>query len=87
MAELKEVPNAAVFSFGPKVASVLSQLKEVGLISNPVFTGMFHPSGENTYRFDYLCGDRKGQPPYQTSPEAYDSGRATFISEYVPGAL
>lgn len=85
--ELQKIPEAVVFSFGSKVATVVTYLKNEGLISNPVSCGMFHPSGNNTYRFDYLCGDRKGPPPHQTSPDTYDQGRTSFVQKYVPGAL
>ena len=42
-----------------------------------------HPSGNNTYRLNYLCGDRKGELPYKTNIENYDSGRALFRKTYI----
>lgn len=87
ISELSAIPNAIVFPLGPKVESVVSELRQDKLIANPIQYGMFHPSGENTYRFDYLCGSRSGPPPYRTDPRGYDAGRAEFRGKYANGAL
>jgi hypothetical protein len=87
VSELRTIPEAIVFPLGPKVESVVRELQESRLISNPIQYGMFHPSGENTYRFDYLCGNRSEPPPYRTDPRAYDAGRIEFQKKYMNGAL
>lgn len=81
--ELRAIPKAIVFPLGPKVESVIRKLEASKLISNPIQYGMFHPSGENTYRFDYLCGERHGPPRYRTDPRAYDKGRKDFYDKYL----
>lgn len=81
--ELRAIPKAVVFPLGPKVESVIRKLEASKLISNPVQYGMLHPSGENTYRFDYLCGKRLGPPPHRTNPQGYDKGRKEFYNKYL----
>jgi hypothetical protein len=84
--ELRRIPTAVVFPLGPKVEAVIRELS-TRLISNPIHYGMLHPSGENTYRFDYLCGARAGPPPHRTDPQPYDEGRRRFREKYVASAL
>ena len=43
-----------------------------------VVSGMLHPSGNCTYRINYLVGDRQGKVPHATNPVPYDVGRRAF---------
>jgi hypothetical protein len=77
--EVRLLPDALFFGLGPKVQSVLARLADEGAIRpEQVITGLLHPSGNNTYRIDYLIGDRRGPLPHATDPKAYDAGRELF---------
>jgi len=54
-------------------------------VLNPdrVIAGMLHPSGNCTYRINYLIGDRSALVPHATSPVLYDQVRRAFRERFV----
>lgn len=44
---------------------------------------MLHPSGNCTYRINYLIGDRSAPIPHATNPVLYDKGRRAFPERFV----
>ena len=80
--EFKKLESAIIFPLGPKVASVIQALQQQGLITQRIAYGLLHPSGNNTYRINYLTGPRNSGPPHATSVKEYDSGRSTFLAAY-----
>lgn len=82
--EVHQLDRAIFISLGPKVQKVMDALVDEGFIpANRVMTGMLHPSGQSTYRFKYLLGDRLGPIPHHTNPAAYDAGRLRFRERYL----
>jgi hypothetical protein len=80
---LRRLPAALVFPLGVKVASVIRKLVANEEINNPVAYGMLHPSDQNTYRLEYLCGSREDPVPSKTSVAPYDEGRMHFRLTYL----
>ena len=81
--ELRSIPNALLLPLGATVEAVVRAVITAGDISNRCAYGMLHPSGNNTYRLKYLCGNRSGPLPHATSVGAYDVGRRAFQSMYL----
>lgn len=76
--------NATFIGLGPKVWQVLGQLTKEGAIDPArVMNGVLHASPENTYRIDYLTGDRNQPLPWRINPVAYDHGRRTFRQSHL----
>jgi hypothetical protein len=48
-----------------------------------IIGGMLHPSGNCTYRINYLTGDRTKPIPYATNPAPYDQGRRAFQHRFL----
>ena len=79
VAEVEELKDAVFVGLGPQVQKVLDSLiREQILKPERVIGGMLHPSGNCTYRIDYLIGDRKKPVPHATNPVPYDLGRRAF---------
>lgn len=53
------------------------------LNSERVVGGMLHPSGNCTYRINYLTGERSAPVPHATNPVPYDNGRRAFRERFV----
>lgn len=81
--ELQSIPNALLLPLGSTVEPVIQALYVEGLLKNPCIYGMLHPSGNNTYRLDYLLGDRLSPPPHRTNIASYDAGRKSFQNKYL----
>lgn len=82
--EVEEMKDALFLSLGSKVQKVLDVLAQEGMVDERrLVRGLLHPSGNNTYRIDYLVGDRKGAVPHRTNPVSYDQGRADFRKRYL----
>jgi len=82
--EVEQLPNAVFLPLGPKVAKVLATLVREGLLDgNRVEAGLLHPSGNCTYRINYLLSDRQGAIPHATNPTPYDEGRRSFRERYL----
>jgi len=82
--EVLQLPNAVFVSLGSVVQRVLEALINEGVIpQNRVITGMQHPSGQSTYRINYLVGTRNEETPHATNPASYDDGRARFRKTYL----
>jgi hypothetical protein len=82
--EIVETSGALIFPLGAKVQSVISDLVAKKLIDpDVVMNGLMHPSGNNTYRINYLISDRKEAPPHRTNPQDYDNGRNLFRKKYL----
>jgi hypothetical protein len=81
--EIQSIPEAILFPLGEKVESVIRKLYENRLISNPCAYGMLHPSGQNTYRLNYLFGGRNGDVPHKTNVAKYDKGRDYFLQTFL----
>lgn len=80
---VRSVPQALLLPLGAAVESVVRDLYREEVISNPCVFGMLHPSGENIYRLNYLCGTRSGPAPSKTSYQPYDEGRSRFRHEFL----
>lgn len=79
VAEVIKLKNAVFVGLGPQVQKVLHRLVQERLLtSERVIGGMLHPSGNCTYRINYLVGDRSGPIPHATALESYDQGRYAF---------
>lgn len=81
--EVPLLPKAIFLTMGKVVEETMSMLVERGAISRDrVFSGMLHPSGQNTSRLQYLLLDQDGRSkakvPARTNIAHYDNGRARF---------
>lgn len=66
--EVQELPDAVFVSLGATVQRVLEALVAEGVLPRErVITGMQHPSGQSTYRINYLVGPRSETPPHATN--------------------
>lgn len=82
--ETLEMKDALFLGLGPQVQKVLDILVDEGLVkSDRLIRGLLHPSGNCTYRINYLVGDRKQSIPHATNPVPYDYGRAEFRKMYL----
>lgn len=85
--ELQSIANALLLPLGGTAELVIRKLLASGHLKNPCVYGMLHPSGNNTYRRKYLCGDRKEPIPHATNVDSYDAGRHEFRNKFLPGVL
>lgn len=82
--EVRQLDNAVFVGLGPLVQKVLDRLvRERALQPDRVIGGMLHPSGNCTYRINYLVGNRMAAVPYATNPAPYDLGRQGFRQQYL----
>jgi len=82
--EVEELKNAVFVGLGPQVQKVLDSLIQERILKpNRVIGGMLHPSGNCTYRINYLIGDRSAPVPYATNPLPYDQGRRAFRERFI----
>ena len=83
-AEVEQLKDAVFVGLGPLVQKVLDRLGQEGVISTDrVIGGMLHPSGNCTYRINYLIGDRSAPVPHATNPAPYDRGRRAFRARFL----
>lgn len=83
-AEVEQLKDAVFVGLGPQVQKVLDRLiKECVLRPERVIGGMLHPSGNCTYRINYLIGDRNAAVPHATNPVPYDQGRRAFQDRFI----
>lgn len=84
VAEVDELKDAVFVGLGPQVQKVLDRLiLERVLKPDRVVGGMLHPSGNCTYRINYLVGDRRTPVPHATNPAPYDQGRRAFRERFL----
>lgn len=84
VAEVDELKDAVFVGLGPQVQKVLDRLiLERVLKPDRVVGGMLHPSGNCTYRINYLVGDRSTPVPHATNPAPYDQGRRAFRERFL----
>ena len=77
--EARQLNDAIFIGMGPKVWEVLDWLVAEDVIAREkVCNGMMHPSGNNTYRLNWMLGDRSTSAPSKTNPSHYDAGRKAF---------
>lgn len=82
--EVEELRDAVFIGLGPQVQKVLDRLiQECVLKPDRVVGGMLHPSGNCTYRINYLIGDRSAPVPHATNPAPYDQGRRAFRERFL----
>jgi hypothetical protein len=82
--EVNSMPDALFVSLGPKVQQVLDRLVEYDVLdSRRIIKGLLHPSGNNTYRINYLVGQRETPVPHMTNRVPYDQGREAFRKNFV----
>ena len=83
-AEVEQLKDAVFVGLGPLVQKVLDRLCQEGAINaDRVIGGMLHPSGNCTYRINYLIGDRSVPVPHATNPVPYDQGRRAFRDRFL----
>lgn len=83
-AEVAELKDAIFIGLGPQVQKVLDRLVRERVLSNDrIVSGMLHPSGNCTYRINYLIGDRSKPVPHATNPTPYDQGRKAFQERFL----
>lgn len=87
VAEVEALDQAVFIGLGPQVQRVLNRLVAEGVLdADRVIGGILHPSGNCTYRINYLIGERRGETPHATNPQPYDEERAKFRAKYLePG--
>jgi len=82
--EVRQLNDAVFVGLGPQVQKVLDWLvSERVLEPGRVIGGMLHPSGNCTYRIDYLIGNRVAAVPHATNPLPYDLGREAFSRQFL----
>ncbi|NHA14154.1 hypothetical protein G8346_04075 [Thioalkalivibrio sp. XN279] len=82
--EVRQLDNAVFVGLGPLVQKVLDRLVGERLLRpDRVIGGMLHPSGNCTYRINYLVGNRMAAVPHATNPAPYDLGREGFRHQYL----
>lgn len=78
------MPEAIFAPLGPQVQKVIDTLVAQGVLPpDRIVQGMLHPSGNNTYRINYLTSDARGAVPHATNPAPYDQGRQDFRQAYL----
>ena len=83
-AEVEELKDAVFVGLGPQVQKVLDRLTQERVLKpDRVIGGMLHPSGNCTYRINYLIGDRSAPVPHATNHVPYDQGRRAFRKRFV----
>lgn len=83
-AEVEQLKDAVFVGLGPLVQKVVGRLGQEGVINTDrVIGGMLHPSGNCTYRINYLIGDRSAPVPHATNPVPYDHGRRAFQARFL----
>lgn len=88
VAEVEQLRDAVFVGLGPQVQKTLDRLIDQGVLqSDRVIGGMLHPSGNCTYRINWLIGERREPVPHATNPGPYDSGRSTFQQVYLANAV
>lgn len=86
VSEVEETKEAVFFGLGPQVQKVLDYLVQQKVLPrNRVVGGMLHPSGNCTYRINYLIGNREKPIPHATNPVPYDNGRKAFQEIFLTG--
>ena len=84
VAEVEQIKEAVFFGLGPQVQKVLDHLVDQKILpADRVIGGMLHPSGNCTYRINYLIGDRVMPVPHATNPVPYDKGRKIFQEAFL----
>ena len=79
VAEVVKLKDALFVGLGPQVQKTLNRLIQQRVLeADRVIDGMLHPSGNCTYRINYLIGDRRQPVPHATNPLPYDAGRRAF---------
>lgn len=74
------MPKAIFIPLGPQVQKVMDALVvQKVLPKERIIRGMLHPSGQNSYRINYLTGASRGAIPHATNPLPYDNGASTFV--------
>lgn len=82
--EVRQLKDALFISLGPAVQRVLEGLVGAGILDGQrIVTGMLHPSGNCTYRINYLLSDRTSKVPHATNVKAYDLGRSAFQRSFL----
>lgn len=82
--EVQELKEASFLGLGPQVQKILEQLVKEGILdSKRIINGLLHPSGNCTYRINYLIGDRQKPVPHATNPAPYDQGRKAFQERFL----
>jgi hypothetical protein len=82
--EVRELKSAIFLGLGPQVQRVLDELVDGGILDGDrVIGGLLHPSGNCTYRINYLVGTRNTPTPHATNPEPYDRGRVAFRHRFL----
>lgn len=84
--EVQHLSNAIFLPLGPAVQKTISALVTEGVLDGSrVLNGLLHPSGNCTYRINYLVGNRSGPVPHATNPAPYDQGRLAFADRFQGG--
>lgn len=84
VAEVEVLKDAVFVGLGPQVQKVLDRLVQERVLGKErIIGGMLHPSGNCTYRINYLIGDRNTPVPHATNPVPYDQGRKAFQSRFI----
>lgn len=82
--EVQDMPQAIFIPLGPQVQKVMDALVvQKVLPKERIIRGMLHPSGQNSYRINYLTGASRGAIPHATNPLPYDNGRLDFRQIYL----
>lgn len=88
VAEVEKLSGAVFVGLGPQVQKTLDRLIQQRVLqADRVIGGMLHPSGNCTYRINYLVGDRRAPVPHATDPAPYDAGRRAFRERYLSSNL
>ena len=83
-AEVAELKAAVFLGLGPQVQKILGRLVQERVLTNDrIIGGMLHPSGNCTYRINYLTSDRSQPVPHATNPISYDQGRKRFQERFL----
>lgn len=82
--EVREMKSALFLPLGPQVQKILQSLVTEGVLHGErIVHGLLHPSGNCTYRINYLIGERQEPVPHATNPAPYDRGRQAFGERFL----
>lgn len=82
-AEVEELKEAVFVGLGPQAQKVLDRLIQERVLKPERVIGGMLPSGNCTYRINYLIGDRSARVPHATNPVPYDQGRLAFRERFI----